>query len=208
MCYHLSMNPKLTVEQKITAFVNRYKIFTVDENGAKGQLVALAQQKRMAFKEKVIFYADEQKTQPIFTFRAEKVFDVHGKYIVEDMNGTVIGGFKKEFKKSLIKSTWLLLGADDQPRFTISENSTTLAIFRRFAGYIPIIGDVAELVTQFFRYHFAFTDTATGRAAGRYKKTTLFRDHYQLSMTDETYAQQDWRVLAAMAVALDALQSR
>ena len=43
---------------------------------------------------------------------------------------------------------------------------------------------------------------------GTYIKTTLFRDHYLLSLDDETYNAQDWRVLAAVAVALDALQSR
>ena len=48
----------------------------------------------------------------------------------------------------------------------------------------------------------------TGQELGQYKKTTLFRDHYALSMNEGAYNQYDWRVLAAMAVALDALQSR
>jgi uncharacterized protein YxjI len=202
------MNPKLIVEQKITAFVNKYSIYAIDQNGDKGPLVALAQQKRLAFKEKVIFYSDTEKTQPIFTFRAEKVFDVHGKYIVEDMQGTAVGSFKKAFKKSLLKSTWNILDKNDQPKLTIAENSLTLALFRRFAGFLPIIGDIVELIVLFLRYHFSFTDAETSQEVGKYQKTTLFRDHYTLSMTDEAYSHEDWRVLAAMAVALDALQSR
>ena len=202
------MIPKLTVEQKITAFVNKYSVYSIDQDGHKGPLVALAQQKRLAFKEKVIFYADIEKTQPIFTFRAEKVFDVHGKYIVEDMQGNAIGAFRKAFKKSLFKSTWNILDSNDQPNITIAENSLTLALFRRFAGFLPIVGDIVELIVLFLRYHFTFTDAATGQQVGKYQKTTLFRDHYTLSMTDESYNAQDWRVLAAMAVALDALQSR
>lgn len=202
------MTPKLIIEQKITAFVNKYAIYAADQNGDKAQLIAFAQQKRLTFKEKVLFYGDIEKTQPIFTLRAEKVLDVHGKYIVEDMQGNFIGNFKKEFKQSLLKSTWSILNAEDQPKLTITENSLTLALFRRFAGFLPIIGDLVEVIVLFLRYHFSFINTATGQEVGRYQKTTLFRDHYKLFLTEAAYAEEDWRVLAAMAVALDALQSR
>ena len=93
------MKPRLIVEQKITAFVNKYKVFAVNEAGEKGELMALAQQKRLAFKEKVTFYSDEAKSNELFTFRAEKVLDVHGRYLVEDMSGKMLGGFRKQFKK-------------------------------------------------------------------------------------------------------------
>jgi uncharacterized protein YxjI len=202
------MNPKLIVEQKITAFVNKYAVYAADLSGSKTHLVAFAQQKCLTFKEKVLFYSDAEKTQPIFTLRAEKVLDVHGKYIVEDMQGNFIGQFKKEFKQSLLKSTWSILDSNNQPKLIVAENSLTLALFRRFAGLLPIIGDLVEIIVLFLRYHFSFVDTATGREVGRYQKMTLFRDHYKLVMNDEAYAQEDWRVLTAMAVALDALQSR
>ncbi|MGI9027852.1 MAG: hypothetical protein ACR2FM_03370 [Candidatus Saccharimonadales bacterium] len=202
------MNPQLIVEQHITAFTNKYSVYAAGPNGEKGQLVALAQQKRLAFKEKVTFYADAAKTQEVFSFRAEKVMDIHGRYLVEDSNGNNIGAFKKEFQKSLVNSTWNILDTEGNVRLTIRESSQTLAIIRRFAGFIPIVGDIVEIVILFLRYHFVFTDTATGEKVGKYQKTTLFRDHYLLSMDDATYQQQDWRVIAAMAVALDALQSR
>jgi len=70
------------------------------------------------------------------------------------------------------------------------------------------VGDIIDLITLFLRYHFVFADATTDAEVGRYQKTTLFRDHYLLSMTQEAYQKEDWRVLAAMAVGLDALQSR
>lgn len=202
------MNPKLIVEQKITAFVNKYSVYAVGADGKKGELLALAQQKRVAFKEKVSFYSNGDKTKLVFTFRAEKVFDVHGRYIVEDAMGNFIGAFKKEFKKSLISSTWNILDADNNPTITISESNQFLAIIRRFGGFIPIIGDLIDVIVLFFRYHFVFKKAGSDGAIGTYQKTTLFRDHYLLSMTDKAYAGQDWRVLASVAVGLDALQSR
>src|SRR5687767_12377283 len=126
------MHPKLIVEQKITAFTNKYSVFAADDAGTKGTLLAFAQQKRLAFKEKVTFYSDEDKTQAVFSFRAEKVLDVHGRYLIEDPNGKVIGMFKKEFAQSLLNSTWSILDADDKPRLRISESNQALALFRRF----------------------------------------------------------------------------
>jgi uncharacterized protein YxjI len=201
------MNPKLIVEQKITAFVNKYAVYSADQDGNKTQLIAFAQQKRLTFKEQVTFYSDTEKAEPIFTLRAEKVLDVHGKFIIEDMQGNRIGAFKKEFKASLVKSTWSILDTDDQPKLTLAENSLALALFRRFGGFIPIVGDLVEVVSWFLRYHFSFTDP-NNQEVGKYRKTTLFRDHYALTMTDDAYAKEDWRVLAAVAVALDALQGR
>lgn len=202
------MKPRLFIEQKITPFANQYKIFGADDAGNQASITAFAQQKRLAFKEKVTFYTDEQKTTTAFTFRAEKVFDVHGRYIVEDENGAVIGMFKKEFKQSFITSTWKILDKDGGELFTLTESSTALALFRRYSTWIPIVGDIIELVVMFLKYHFVFTKPNSEDVDGRYQKTTLFRDHYTLSMTDEAYARCDWRLLAAMGVGLDALQSR
>ncbi len=201
------MRPRLFIEQKITAFANKYKVYGADEAGQSTGLVAFAQQKRIAFKEKVTFYTDEGKSLTAFTFRAEKVLDVHGRYLVEDDAGNLLGAFKKEFKQSLLISTWKLQDASGNELFTVRESNEVLAALRRFAGFIPIIGDLFEIVLLFLKYHFVFLD-ASDNVVGKYQKTTLFRDHYTLHMTDEAYDRLDWRVIAAMGVALDALQSR
>lgn len=201
------MNPKLIVEQKITAFVNKYAVYMAQPDGQKGQLVAFAQQKRMAFKEKVTFYADEAKSQPLCTLRAEKVFDVYGRYLVEDMQGQQIGAFRKQFKKSLLNSTWNIL-SKNEPMVIVKESNQLLAVARRFGGLVPVVGEFIDLLTVFLRYHFVFVDSVTDQEVGRYRKTTLFRDHYELHMTDDAYNRRDWRLWAAFAVALDALQSR
>jgi uncharacterized protein YxjI len=202
------MKPRLFIEQRITAFVNKYKVLGTTETGEKGGLVAFAQQKRLAFREKVTFYQDEAKTTPIFTLRAEKVLDVHGRYFVEDMNGQLLGMFQKRFAKSLINSTWIIMDTAGNQLFVVQENNMVLAVLRRFISFVPYFGDILEIVIKFFKYHFQFMDEATNTEVGMYEKITLIRDQYKLSMTDEAVAKIDWRVLAAMGVALDALQSR
>jgi uncharacterized protein YxjI len=203
----LTMQPKLIVEQNITFMVNRYRIYSVDAQGGKKELIAFAQQKRFAFKEKMQFYADETKTQASFTLRAEKVMDVHGRFFVEDQEGAVVGTFRKDFAQSLASSTWYIVDAEDKPQLTFTESNKTLAVFRRYLGFVPIVGEFADILMAFLKYHFTVLGVS-GQVVGKYQKTTIFRDNYQLSMAEETYNQYDWRVIAAMCVALDALQSR
>ena len=50
--------PTFVVKQKLTLMVNRYEISEADEAGNPGRLMALAEQKRMAFKEQVTFFSD------------------------------------------------------------------------------------------------------------------------------------------------------
>ncbi|MFT4265142.1 MAG: hypothetical protein QM572_17295 [Nocardioides sp.] len=200
------MQPRLFVEQKLTAFVNKYRVYGTNA-GERAGMAAFAQQKRFKFKEELHFYTDESKAEETFTLRAEKVFDVHGQYFVDDVQGVRVGGFKKEFKKSLVASSWQVQDANGITVLGVTESNKTLAVLRRYAGLIPFVGDLFEFVLVFFRYHFDFID-ASGAKVGKYQKTTLFRDHYTLYLTDEAAAAVDWRVIAAMCVGLDALQSR
>ncbi|MGB2702014.1 MAG: hypothetical protein WBC31_16755, partial [Candidatus Phosphoribacter baldrii] len=61
---------RFKVRQRLTLMVNRYEIHGVDDAGVETQLWALAEQKRLAFKEQVTFYADAEKTRPVFGFKA------------------------------------------------------------------------------------------------------------------------------------------
>lgn len=200
------MKPRLIVQQKLTAFTNKYLIKDPTSD-TDSQVLAYAQQKRLTFVEKITFYDTENKSNELFVLHAEKVLDVHGRYWVEDEKGTRLGILKKEFKKSLFNSTWKLMDPDENEVMVIKESSQKLALARRFLGVIPYVGGILEIVTDFLKYHFVFVDS-DGKTVGMYRKTTLIRDHYTLSMTDDAYKQIDWRVFAAMGVALDALQSR
>lgn len=201
------MKPRFIVEQKITALVNRYSVYAAKEDGSKGDLVVFVEQKRFAFKESVSFFKDSTKQELVFSFKAEKVMDIHGKFLVKDANDALVGYFKKEFAKSLTNSTWSMYDHNNELKLSVNESNRLVAVLRRFAGWIPIIGELVDTVMSFIKYHFSFYG-ADNVEVGKYEKTTLFRDHYVFSMTDEAFAAQDWRVFVSMAIALDALQSR
>jgi len=187
-----------TVKQRITMMVNRYEIRAGAPAGAEGTLLAMAQQKRMAFKEQVTFYTDESRAEPVFSFKARQRLDLGATYDVTDAAGAPIGWFKKDFGQSLLRSTWHL-GAPGIEA-TGSERSAGIAILRRVWGLVPFVGDIPLP----FLFHFDFRD-AGGAVVLTSERRRSLRDRYDVTVPGGGL---DGRVAAAMAVALDALQSR
>lgn len=189
----------LQVRQRLTMMVNRYEIRRPD-----GQLLAMAQQKRMAFKEQVTFYADEGRSQPVFGFKARTRMDLGATYDVTDATGAPIGLFRKDFAKSLLRSTWHVEVPAQGLRATGQERSSNVALARRFMEMLPVVGEIP--VPWVFHFDFA---TADGIPVLSSTKKWGVRDHYTIDLpAAPNGARLDWRVAASVAVALDALQSR
>ena len=186
------------VKQKITLMVNRYEIRAMSPAGGDGPLLAVAQQKRMAFKEQVTFYTDESRRQPVFSFKARQRLDLGAVYDVLDASGQPIGWFKKDFGRSLLRSTWHLGAAGVEA--TGTERDQTVAILRRLWELIPFLNDLPSP----FVFHFDFTD-GSGQVVMSSQRRRSLRDRYEVTVPG---GRLDGRVAAAMAVALDALQSR
>jgi uncharacterized protein YxjI len=181
--------PAFFVSQKLTMMVNRYEIRAAGADGAPGELMAIAQQKRMAFKEQVTFYADEQRTRAVFSFKARKTIDLGSGYDVYDEAGAPLGFFRKDFGKSLLRSTFHLSGPDLEA--TGQERNQLVAIARRLVDF-P------------FAFHFDFVDPA-GQLVMSVERQFSMRDRYTVNVPDPRL---DFRLAAAMAVGLDALMGR
>lgn len=194
------------IEQKIRPLVNQYAIYQGGPDGTKGAMVAFAQQKRFAFKEAFTMYADDSKQQISFTVKARQVLDFGARYDVTDTDGKLLGTIGKAFKSSLLRSTWHIFapGIEDKPLLVVQERSQALAIFRRVWDFVPYIGDIPFLL----KYHFDMSDPDNGQVAATYEKTTLWRDHYKLSVVGGGAEAIDPRVLMSMGVLLDAMQGR
>lgn len=176
------------LSQKFTMTVNRYDVRAAD-NGMPGAVFATAQQKRIAAKEQVTFYKDEGRTEPIFSFKARQRIDLGAEYDVTDGAGNPIGYFKKDFAASLLRSTFHLSAGEVEA--TGQEQNPAFALIRRFINVpLPI--------------NFDFVDKSGAVVLTSTRKMSV-RDNYHVSVPDERL---DWRVAAAMAVALDALMAR
>ena len=181
----------LIVRQRIRLMVNQYEVHAAGPNGEEAGVVAFAQQKRMAFREQVTLYTDDTKSTPVLGFKARQAIDLGATYDVTDSAGTPIGLFRKNFKESLLRSTWHL----EQPghgEMIGRESNLTVAILRRFVDSL-----------SWLPYHFEFL--LGDRPAFSVVKKWGLRDKYVVTIHDP---QLDRRLVTAMAVALDALQAR
>ena len=182
--------PTFYVKQKFAMTTNRYELYAANPDGSFGQLMGLAEQKRMAFKEQVTFYSDESKQRAVFAFKARKAIDLGSGYDITDEAGQQIGFFKKDFGASLLRSTFHIEGAGFQG--TGQERSMAVALIRRFSD-IP-----------FLPIHFDFVGTDGAPLLGVERQGSV-RDKYTVHVPDQRV---DFRVAAAVAVGLDALMQR
>lgn len=180
--------PGFFVAQRFTVLVNRYEIRAVGPDGGPGELIAMAQQKRFALKELVTFYADEERTRPVFSFKARQVIDLAAGYDVFDERGDAIGYFQKDFVKSLLRSTFQISAPYLQA--VGQERNEIIAILRRLLP-VPLA------------YHFDFRDGDLPVMS--VEREFTLRDRYTVNVPDRRL---DFRVAAAMTVALDALMRR
>jgi uncharacterized protein YxjI len=189
---------RFAVTQQITLAVNRYDIRALGADGEMGAVLATAQQKRLALKEQVTFYADEARTRPVFSFRARKRLDLGSGYDVVDADGAALGSFRKDFGTSLLRSTWHL----EAPGLasTGSERNATVAGLRRVWNLVPVVGELPAP----FVVHFDFVDGDDQPVLTSTRRISV-RDRYDVTVPG---GRVDGRLAAAMAVALDALQSR
>ncbi|MFI5843560.1 hypothetical protein ACIA8K_28030 [Catenuloplanes sp. NPDC051500] len=188
----LQATQQFHVRQRVRLMVNQYEVRAVQPDGSEGELIAFAQQKRLAFKEQVTLYTDDSKQVPVLGFKARQVLDLGATYDVTDPSGAPIGLFRKDFKASLLRSTWIV----EQPSVGAvrgQERSQAVAILRRFVDSL-----------SWLPYHFDFV-TPSGEVVFSVVKQWGFRDKYVVSVPNPYI---DRRLVIAMAVALDALQSR
>jgi uncharacterized protein YxjI len=187
----LQAQRQLHIRQRVRFMVNQYEVHAVAPDGSEGGLLAFAQQKRMAFREQVTIYTDDSKRDPLLGFKARQVLDVRATYDVTDASGRPIGLFRKDFAQSLLRSTWHV----DQPGLGVAigrERNLAVALLRRFVEQL-----------SWLPYHFDFV--LNGQPAFSVIKKWGLRDRYVVEIPNNEI---DRRLVIAMAVALDALQSR
>jgi hypothetical protein len=189
------------IDQLIRPVVNLYRISTLGADGASAaQPVAFVRQKRLAIREDIRFFADESEQQELFRIKARQVFEVRGRFDVIIPEGEKIGALEKVFGISLLRSTWRIHDAAEQHVALAQEKSLPVAILRRAIDFVPY-GEFVPILFQ-------FTITMDGREVGELRRPIGLRDRYILKLGGDPERRLDRRLAVALAIALDALQSR
>ena len=185
---------RFTIDQLIRPMANLYRI------SAGASPVAFVRQKKLAIKEDIRFYADESQTEELFRIKARALMEFGGRYDVTTPAGERVGVLEKVFGKSLLRSTWSIMAADEQELAVAKERSVPVAILRRVIDAVPY-GDFIPIP-----FHFTIDDGE--RHIGDLNRRFGVRDTYDLDVSGDTERKIDRRLAVSLGIALDALQSR
>jgi len=158
-----------------------------------GAVVAFSELKAFKLKEDVRLYADETKSREVLRISARKILDISATYDVYDSTtDTKVGALKRKGLKSILHDEWEILDTDDLVVGLISEDSTLLAILRRF---------LTSLIPQ--EYNATVGD----------RHVCTFKQHFnpfvlKLDVRFEPDTGVDRRLLMAAGVMLSAIEGR
>jgi hypothetical protein len=198
---------RFLIQQVFKALANEYRI-SIPAPGSteEGDEILYVKQKKMKIKEDIRFRVpgEDADDQFVFMIKAKSVFEFAGKFDVLDANGVKIGDLGKNFKKSLLRSHWIVRDAQENVVMQARESSMLVALIRRFAGALPSFLSLLSMVP----FNFTLFVDDPDEEAGTYQRVMgKLRDRYVVELSDKLDS-VDRRLVLAQAIALDALQDR
>jgi hypothetical protein len=97
------------------------------------QVIGYSKMKAFKLKEDIRLYTGEDMTTELLTIKARSIIDFGAAYDVYDAKqGVKVGALRRKGLKSMIRDEWHILDASDRQIGMIQEDSTLLALARRF----------------------------------------------------------------------------
>lgn len=106
---------------------------------AQGQLAFYIRQKLFKLKEVINVFADENRSQQLYTIKADRIIDFSARYDFADHNGSYIGSVKRRGLRSIWR-TYYEIFEGDQVVMTIQEENPWVKVLDAFFSEIPIVG--------------------------------------------------------------------
>ena len=99
----------------------------------QGNVVFYSKLKAFKLKEDIRIYTGEDMQEEVLVIKARKILDFSSAYDVwEPTANNKIGVLKRKGLKSIMKDEWIIMDASDKDIGLIKEDSTALALLRRF----------------------------------------------------------------------------
>jgi uncharacterized protein YxjI len=100
---------------------------------SKGSVVFYSKMKAFKLREDIRLYTDEDMHTELLRIQARQIIDFSAAYdVIDPTTNEKVGVLKRKGMKSLLKDEWIIMDADDVEIGSIKEDSTLLALVRRF----------------------------------------------------------------------------
>ncbi len=156
---------QFTIRRKVFAFLGKkFHIYYPD-----GSLMGFCKQKAFKLKEDIRVYDDESMASERLIIQARSIIDFSAAYnVIDGETHQQIGALRRKGWKSIIRDEWEVLDNQDREIGKIHEDSTMLALVRRFlTALVPQTfhlrdnsgNELAELRTHFNPFIYRMTVT-------------------------------------------------
>lgn len=106
---------------------------------AQGQLSFYIRQKLFKLKEVINVFADENRSQQLYTIKADRIIDFSARYNFADANGSYVGSVKRRGLRSIWRTYYEIFDGE-QVVMLIQEENPWVKVLDAFFCEIPIIG--------------------------------------------------------------------
>lgn len=101
--------------------------------GPDGSTLFYVERKAFKLKEAIKVFGDESKSEHLLSIGARNILDFSGTYdVTDEASGEKVGCLKRKGLKSILRDEWQILDENDNELGLIQEDSTALALIRRF----------------------------------------------------------------------------
>lgn len=168
---------------------------------ADGQMIAYVHQKLFKFKEEIIVYRDQTKSQELYRIKADKIIDWSPTYSLYSPDGRVLASTKREGAKSLFNATYHL-NIGETRLATLKEQNPWVKFLDALLGSIPLIDIVSG---YFINPKYELKDDSGQIMTVLAKRPAFFEGFYEIeqgtiaSHPEET---QEYTALLLMLIAM------
>jgi uncharacterized protein YxjI len=146
-------HPQYTIKRPFWSFLGRrFHVFAPD-----GSLVAFVKHPVFKLRGEFTIFADESETRPLMVVRSRSVVALNMAHDVFDAGSQErLGSIRSRGLKSIVRDTWDILDANDQPIGLMQEDGA--AMLRRFFPILPshhhieLGGQTVARIDQQFRF--------------------------------------------------------
>jgi uncharacterized protein YxjI len=143
-----SLNSKLNQTTGVRPFdfpiTFQFKIGTLASDfvvkDAHGNTIAFVRQKMFKFKEAIMIYADESKTNLLYKINADRILDFNARYAFSNAEGEEIGSVGRKGMASIWKANYEIFDQNKNHDFHIREENPWTKVFDGLLGQIPVLG--------------------------------------------------------------------
>ncbi|HEX8182064.1 MAG TPA: hypothetical protein VF575_00505 [Candidatus Saccharimonadales bacterium] len=130
--------------------------------------VGYIEMKAWTLREDIRLYADDSKKQELLRIHARQIIDFGATYdVYENASDTVLFSFRRKgLKSTFIRDHWDVLDASDNLIANLRETSGGLALVRRYVGFIPFVGFLADMLLMVAPLTYTINGVSNGVATG------------------------------------------